>query len=191
MLETLRRSRTWSRGQYQPRERPARARPIPPRVDECRRPWWAGTGTATTCESAQAFRGISLSQKSIPLCDHTRCLAGAFDNLLWAVPAMTMTLTRINRNSVSLAGEFAALSQLALRGYDANMTLGRTKSVDILVSNPATLPSGAMAARNRARRIPHYARSNPRLARLRTINTPPQAVTAKKQCPGHVVSPKR
>ena len=151
----------------------------------------AGTGTATTCESAQAFRGISLSQKSIPLCDHTRCLAGAFDNLLWAVPGMTMTLTKINRNSVSLAGEFAALSQLALRGYDANMTPGRTKSVDILVSNPATLPSGAMAARNRARRIPHYARSNPRLARLRTINTPPQAVTAKKQCPGHVVSPKR
>ena len=132
---------------------------------------------------------ISLSQKSIPLCDRTRCLAGAFDNLLWAVPAMTMTLTKINRNSVSLAGEFAALSQLALRGYDANMTLGRTKSVDILVSNPAPLPSGAMAARNRARRIPHYARSNPRLARLRTINTPNGH--GKKQCPGHVVSPKR
>jgi hypothetical protein len=50
---------------------------------------------------------------------------------------MTMTLTKINPNSVSLAGEFAVLSQLALRGYDANMTLGRTKSVDILVSNPA------------------------------------------------------
>jgi hypothetical protein len=43
----------------------------------------------------------------------------------------------INKNSVSLAGEFAVLSQLALRGYDANMTLGRTKSVDILVSNPS------------------------------------------------------
>jgi hypothetical protein len=50
---------------------------------------------------------------------------------------MTMTLTKINPNSVSLAGEFAVLSQLALRGYDANMTLGRTKGVDILVSNPA------------------------------------------------------
>jgi len=44
----------------------------------------------------------------------------------------------INKNSVSLAGEFAVLSQLALRGYDANMTLGHTKSVDILVSNPRT-----------------------------------------------------
>lgn len=44
----------------------------------------------------------------------------------------------INSNSVSLAGEFAVLSQLALRGYDANMTLGRTKGVDILVSNPKT-----------------------------------------------------
>jgi len=72
-----------------------------------------------------------------------------------------MTFTKINRNSVSLAGEFAALSQLALRGYDANMTLvGRTKSVDILVSNPATLPSVAMAARNRARRIPHHIARN-------------------------------
>jgi hypothetical protein len=44
----------------------------------------------------------------------------------------------INPNSVSLAGEFAVLSQLALRGYDANMTLGHTKSVDILVSHPKT-----------------------------------------------------
>lgn len=45
---------------------------------------------------------------------------------------------RISSNSVSLAGEFAVLSQLALRGYDANMTLGNTKSVDILVSDPRT-----------------------------------------------------
>jgi hypothetical protein len=44
----------------------------------------------------------------------------------------------ITKNSVSLAGEFAVLSQLALRGYDANMTLGNTKSVDILVSEPNT-----------------------------------------------------
>ena len=42
----------------------------------------------------------------------------------------------MNPNSVALAGEFAVLSQLALRSIDANMTLGRTKSVDILVSNP-------------------------------------------------------
>jgi hypothetical protein len=46
-------------------------------------------------------------------------------------------VSKINSNSVALAGDFAVLSQLALRGYDANMTLGRTKSVDILVSNPA------------------------------------------------------
>lgn len=45
---------------------------------------------------------------------------------------------KINRNSVSLAGEFAVLSQLVLRGLDANMTLGNTKNVDILVSNPFT-----------------------------------------------------
>lgn len=43
-----------------------------------------------------------------------------------------------NKNSVCLAGEFAVLSQLALRNIDANMTLGRTKGVDILVSNPRT-----------------------------------------------------
>ena len=38
----------------------------------------------------------------------------------------------------SIAGEFAALSQLALKGYDANLTVGRAKSVDILVSVPTT-----------------------------------------------------
>lgn len=45
-------------------------------------------------------------------------------------------MKKISSNSVSLAGEFAVLSQLALRGYDANMTLGHTKGVDILVSEP-------------------------------------------------------
>lgn len=45
-------------------------------------------------------------------------------------------MIKITKNSVSIAGEFAVLSQLALRGYDANMTLGHTKSVDILVSDP-------------------------------------------------------
>jgi hypothetical protein len=48
------------------------------------------------------------------------------------------TKTRISPNSVSLAGEFAALSRLALLGFDANMTLGRMKGVDILVSDPIT-----------------------------------------------------
>ncbi len=43
-----------------------------------------------------------------------------------------------DKTLVSLAGEFAVLSQLALRGKDANMTLGNTKGVDILVSDPAT-----------------------------------------------------
>jgi len=47
-------------------------------------------------------------------------------------------MTDIKSNSVSLAGEFAVLSQLALRGYDANMTLGQTKGIDIFVSNPET-----------------------------------------------------
>lgn len=45
-------------------------------------------------------------------------------------------MINISKNSVSLAGEFAVLSQLVLRGYDANMTLGHTKNVDILVSDP-------------------------------------------------------
>lgn len=44
----------------------------------------------------------------------------------------------LNKNSVSLAGEFAVLSQLTLRGFDANLTLGNTKSVDILASDPKT-----------------------------------------------------
>lgn len=44
----------------------------------------------------------------------------------------------ISKNQIGLAGEFAVLSQLALRGYDANMTLGNTKNVDILLSHPVT-----------------------------------------------------
>src|SRR5262245_15547377 len=52
---------------------------------------------------------------------------------------MTSVMPKTNPNSVALAGEFAVLSQLALRGYDANMTLGQTKAVDILVSQPETL----------------------------------------------------
>ncbi len=42
------------------------------------------------------------------------------------------------KTQISLAGEFAVLSQLALHGKDANMTLGNTKGVDILVSDPVT-----------------------------------------------------
>lgn len=48
----------------------------------------------------------------------------------------------LNKNSISLAGEFAVLSQLSLRGYDANLTLGHTKGIDILISDPK---SGKMA----------------------------------------------
>jgi hypothetical protein len=43
---------------------------------------------------------------------------------------------KIAKNSVALAGEFTVLSQLALHGYDASMTLGNTKNIDILVFNP-------------------------------------------------------
>src|SRR5438309_11765781 len=42
----------------------------------------------------------------------------------------------IPKNSISLAGEFAVLSELALRCFDANLTLRHTKGVDILVSDP-------------------------------------------------------
>jgi len=46
-------------------------------------------------------------------------------------------MPRRDKNSVSLAGEFAVLSQLALRNLNASMTLGHTKGVDILISDPA------------------------------------------------------
>ena len=45
---------------------------------------------------------------------------------------------KLDSNNVSIAGEFAVLAQLALRGYVANMTLGRAKGIDILVANPDT-----------------------------------------------------
>jgi hypothetical protein len=45
-------------------------------------------------------------------------------------------MQRLSKNGVAIAGEFAVLSQLALRGFDANVTLGNTKSVDILAAEP-------------------------------------------------------
>lgn len=47
-----------------------------------------------------------------------------------------MARNRPSTNALAIAGEFATLSQLALHGYDANVTLGHTKHVDILVSDP-------------------------------------------------------
>lgn len=44
----------------------------------------------------------------------------------------------VSKSQISLAGEFAVLSQLSLRGYDANLTLGTAKGVDILVAEPET-----------------------------------------------------
>ncbi len=44
-------------------------------------------------------------------------------------------MKKLDSNNVSLAGEFAVLSQLALQGYVANMTLGNTKGIDILVAD--------------------------------------------------------
>lgn len=45
---------------------------------------------------------------------------------------------KIPTNSVALAGEYAVLSQLMLRGFDAGLTLGNTKSIDILAFHPGT-----------------------------------------------------
>ena len=44
--------------------------------------------------------------------------------------------TKRDNNQTSLAGEFAVLSQLAARGYVANMTLGNAKKIDILIYGP-------------------------------------------------------
>jgi len=77
-------------------------------------------------------------------------------------------MAQTNSNSVSLAGEFAVLSQLALRGYDANMTLGRTKAVDILVSNPKTLRMYKVEVKTNYR----TSRDEPKLSKLhgRTVS---------------------
>ena len=46
-----------------------------------------------------------------------------------------MSIVAGNGVNTGLAGEFAVVSQLQFRGYDAGLTLGNTKGVDILVSN--------------------------------------------------------
>ncbi len=59
---------------------------------------------------------------------------------------------RLDKNSVALAGEFAVLSQLALRGYNASMTLGHTKGIDILVSDPQTKKMYRLEVKTKYRR---------------------------------------
>ncbi|MCL2888479.1 MAG: hypothetical protein FWF35_04195 [Elusimicrobia bacterium] len=44
----------------------------------------------------------------------------------------------IDNNRSGLAGEFAVLSRLAQKGFDASLTFGNTKSVDILAVNNKT-----------------------------------------------------
>ncbi|MDR1940907.1 MAG: hypothetical protein LBQ47_01095 [Endomicrobium sp.] len=43
-----------------------------------------------------------------------------------------MSKTKKNTNNVALAGEFAVLSMLNLLDWNASLTLGKTKSVDII-----------------------------------------------------------
>lgn len=61
----------------------------------------------------------------------------------------------LDNNSIAMAGEFAVLSQLALRGYDANLTLGHTKGVDILISNPKTNKMFKMEVKTHYRNTPN------------------------------------
>ena len=44
----------------------------------------------------------------------------------------------MNISQKGLVGEFYVLAQLNARGYNASLTLGNTKSVDILVMNNKT-----------------------------------------------------
>ncbi len=67
---------------------------------------------------------------------------------------LTTNTTELDKNSISLAGEFAVLSQLALRGYDANLTLGHTKGVDILISNPKTNKMFKMEVKTSYKNVP-------------------------------------
>lgn len=65
---------------------------------------------------------------------------------------MVDSTERRDKNAVCLAGEFAVLSQLALRNIDANMTLGHTKGVDILVSDPRTRRMYRLEVKTKLRR---------------------------------------
>ena len=47
-------------------------------------------------------------------------------------------MEKISKNSIALAGEFLVLSRLSLKDYVATLTLGHTKGVDILLTNPKT-----------------------------------------------------
>ena len=65
-------------------------------------------------------------------------------------------MASISKNQIALAGEFAALSQLALRGFDANLTLGNAKGVDILVSHPDTASIYRLEVKTHINYRPHH-----------------------------------
>jgi hypothetical protein len=58
-------------------------------------------------------------------------------------------------NNIAIAGEYAVLSQLALHGFDANVTLGATKHVDILASDPLTLSMSRIEVKTSQDSGPH------------------------------------
>lgn len=72
--------------------------------------------------------------------------------------AEPLTHKDLGNNAISLAGEFAVLSQLALRGFDANMTLGNTKSVDILISEPRTGNMYKLEVKTHYRQTPSHSK---------------------------------
>jgi len=47
-------------------------------------------------------------------------------------------MLNISKNSLALVGEFLVLANLSAKGHIATLTLGHTKSIDILLTNPTT-----------------------------------------------------
>ena len=47
-------------------------------------------------------------------------------------------MPNIHKNELALAGEFLVLAHLSSKGYVATLTLGHTKSIDILLTNQET-----------------------------------------------------
>jgi len=47
-------------------------------------------------------------------------------------------MSNLDKTQIELAGEYFVLAQLSARGFIANLTLSRTKGVDILVANQKT-----------------------------------------------------
>ena len=89
------------------------------------------------------------------------------------------TKTTADKSLVGLAGEYHVLAQLAERGYVGALTLGHTKGVDILVTNPRSGAVRKVEVKTTRRALGHHRVFGPALFYTWTLSVRNESVSAK------------